>query len=212
MALVANHIYVYPRSSSGPNHQYKRIVSCISKDDSGDRRGGLSGLASVRAAAGAWQRRRLRRQFLHRRQAQYRASARPPALRTAAARRDVSALCRGRRDLQSRLSGFARPLPARSGADHQDQRARRHQHARPRQAAAAPRSCRPRPAKSMAIPNVHPQPEELLGQRQSDRPALLLRRRQALRRNPVLRLSPPAQAAHQGGAHLQHLWPAHASQ
>ena len=35
----------------------------------------------------------------------------------------------------------------------------------------------------------------LLGQRQSDRPALLLRRRQALRRDAVLRLSPPAQAA-----------------
>ena len=33
----------------------------------------------------------------------------------------------------------------------------------------------------------------LLGQRQSDRPALLLRRGQALRRDAVLRLSPPAQ-------------------
>ena len=36
---------------------------------------------------------------------------------------------------------------------------------------------------------------ELLGQRQSDRPALLLRRRQALRRDAVLRLPPPAPAA-----------------
>ena len=35
----------------------------------------------------------------------------------------------------------------------------------------------------------------LLGQRQSDRPALLLRRGQALRRDAVLRLPPPAQAA-----------------
>ena len=35
----------------------------------------------------------------------------------------------------------------------------------------------------------------LLGQCQSDRPALLLRRGQALRRNPVLRLLPPAQSA-----------------
>ena len=41
-------------------------------------------------------------------------------------------------------------------------------------------------------PTVHPQTEELLGQRQSDRAALLLRRRQALRRDAVLRLSPPA--------------------
>ena len=47
-------------------------------------------------------------------------------------------------------------------------------------------------------------------QRQSARSARLLRRRQALRRDAVLRLSPPAQDAHQGGAHLQHLWAAHA--
>ena len=59
-------------------------------------------------------------------------------------------------------------------------------------------------------PKVHPQTRGLLGQRQPDRPALLLRRRQALRRDAVLRLPPPAQAAHQGGAHLQHLRPAHA--
>ena len=51
----------------------------------------------------------------------------------------------------------------------------------------------------------------LLGQRQSDRLALLLRRRQALRRDAVLRLPPPAPARHQGRAHLQHLRPAHAS-
>jgi UDP-glucuronate decarboxylase len=52
----------------------------------------------------------------------------------------------------------------------------------------------------------------LLGPRQPHRHPLLLRRRQALRRNPVLRLPPPAQAAHQGRAHLQHLRPAHAPQ
>ena len=45
----------------------------------------------------------------------------------------------------------------------------------------------------------------LLGQRQPDRPALLLRRGQALRRDAVLRLPPPAQAPDQGGADLQHL-------
>ena len=50
----------------------------------------------------------------------------------------------------------------------------------------------------------------LLGPRQSDRPALLLRRGQALRRDAVLRLSPPASAADQGGADLQHLRAAHA--
>jgi len=44
------------------------------------------------------------------------------------------------------------------------------------------------------------------------RSALLLRRRQALRRDPVLRLPPPARHEYQGGAHLQHLRPAHAPQ
>ena len=72
-------------------------------------------------------------------------------------------------------------------------------------------SSRPRPARSTAIPTVHPQTEDLLGQRQPDRPALLLRRGQALRRDAVLRLSPPARPADQGRADLQHLWPAHAS-
>ena len=61
-------------------------------------------------------------------------------------------------------------------------------------------------------PHVHPADGGLSRQRQSDRPARLLRRRQALRRDAVLRLSPPAQAAHQGGAHLQYLRPPHASQ
>ena len=83
-------------------------------------------------------------------QGQHRAPARPPALRAAAPRRDVSALRRGRRDLQPRLPGLAGALPARSGADHQDQRARRDQHARPGQAGEGARSSRPRPARSMA--------------------------------------------------------------
>ena len=59
-----------------------------------------------------------------------------PRFELHAPRRDLPALCRGRRDLQPRLPGLADPLPARSGADDQDQRARRHQHAGPGQAAA----------------------------------------------------------------------------
>ena len=59
-------------------------------------------------------------------------------------------------------------------------------------------------------PVVHPQPEVVSRQRQPDRPARLLRRGQALRRDAVLRLPPPAQAAHPGRAHLQYLWAAHA--
>ena len=72
------------------------------------------------------------------------------ALRADAPRRDLPALCRGRRDLQPRLPGLADPLPARPGADDQDQRARRHQHAGPGQARAGARSSRPRPARSTA--------------------------------------------------------------
>ena len=104
------------------------------------------------------------------------------------------------------------PLPARPGADDEDERARRDQHARPRQARARRGSSRHRHRRSMAIPTVHPQTGRLLGPRQPDRPALLLRRGQALRRNAVLRLSPPAQPRDQGRAHLQHLRPAHASE
>ena len=52
----------------------------------------------------------------------------------------------------------------------------------------------------------------LLGPRQSDRAALLLRRRQTLRRNAVLRLLAPARVAHQGRANLQYVRSAHASQ
>ncbi len=117
----------------------------------GHRRRRLSRLASLRPPARGGPRGRLRRQFLHRHQAQHRAPARPSALRAHAPRRDVSALRRGRRDLQPRLPGLADPLPARSRADDQDQRARRHQHAGAGQAPAGAASCRPRPARCTAI-------------------------------------------------------------
>ena len=73
--------------------------------------------------------------------------------------------------------------------------ARRHQHAGARQAAASAGSSRPRPAEVYGDPACPSADRGLLGQRQSDRPALLLRRRQALRRDAVLRLSPPARPA-----------------
>ena len=76
--------------------------------------------------------------FFTGRKAQHRAPDRPSALRADAPRRDVPALRRGRRDLQPRLPGLADPLPARSRADDQDQRARRHQHAGARQAPQVP--------------------------------------------------------------------------
>ena len=87
---------------------------------------------------------------------------RQPALRADAPRRDVPALCRGRRDLQPRLPGLADPLPARSGADDQDQRAWRHQHAGPGQARAAPKIFQASTSEVYGDPTVHPQVEELL--------------------------------------------------
>ena len=97
------------------------------------------------------------------RKRQHRPSARQSALRVHAPRRDVSALCRGRRDLQSRLSRLAHSLPARSRADDQDQRPRRDQHARTGQAGRGARSFRPRPREVYGDPEVHPQTEDYWG-------------------------------------------------
>src|SRR6202049_2313880 len=180
-----------------------------SEADPGHRRGRVSRLASVRAPHCPRPRRVVRRQLLHRPQGQHRASVARPALRGGAPRRDTSAVRRGRRDPQPRLSGVADPLPIRPDADDQDQRHRRDHHARPRQAAEGQgpagldlsRVRRSDPASAAG---------KLPRQRQPDRAARLLRRGQALRRHTVFRLLPPAQSADSGGADLQYLWPADA--
>ena len=129
-------------------------------------------------------------------------------------RHDVTlpALRRGRRDLQPRLPGLADPLPARSRC----RRPRPRVHGAINMLGLAKRVrakiFQASTSEVYGDPDGPSADRELLGQRQSDRPALLLRRGQALRRDAVLRLPPPAQAAHQGGAHLQHLRPAHASE
>ena len=75
----------------------------------------------------------------------------------------------------------------------EDVGARRDQHARPRQAAEVqdPAGLDQRGLWRPGRPSAD---RGLLGQRQPDRPARLLRRGQALRRDAVLRLSPPARA------------------
>ncbi len=90
------------------------------------------------------------------------------ALRVHAPRRDLPALCRGGRDLQSRLPGLANPLPARSGADDQDIGARRDQHAGPGQ---APEVQNPSGLDQRGLwrPISSPAAGDLLGQRQPDR-------------------------------------------
>ena len=165
----------------------------------------------VRAAAGGRARGAVRRQFLHRPARQRRAPDGQSALRADAPRRDLPALCRGRPDLQSRLPSLAGALPVRSGADDQDQRARRHQHAGPGQAGAGDHP----PGQHLGglrRPAGPPAARGLLGPRQPAGPARLLRRGQALRRDAVLRLSPPARAEDQGRPDLQHLRAAHAPQ
>jgi NAD(P)-dependent dehydrogenase (short-subunit alcohol dehydrogenase family) len=95
---------------------------------------------------------------------------RQSALRTDASRRDLPALRRGRRDLQSRLPGVADPLPARPGADDQDQRARRDQHAGAGQAGAG-QDLPGLDQRGLRRPDRAPAGRELSRQRQSARPA-----------------------------------------
>ena len=102
---------------------------------------------------------------------QCRPPAGPPALRVDAARRHVPALRRGRRDLQPRLPGVAGPLPVRSGADHQDQRASARSTCWAWPSALKARILQASTCEVYGDPDVHPQTEELLGQRQPDRPA-----------------------------------------
>ncbi len=62
-------------------------------------------------------------------------------------------------------------------------------------------------------PTVHPQVEDYWGNVNPLRASRLLRRGQALRRDACSStITASTTAAHQGGAHLQHLRPAHASQ
>ena len=59
-------------------------------------------------------------------------------------------------------------------------------------------------------PDVHPQTEDYRGNVNPLGPRACYDEGKRARRDAVLRLPPPAQGAHQGRAHLQHLRPAHA--
>ena len=113
---------------------------------------GLHRFAYLRVPARPRLRSAVRGQFLHRHARKHRPSAGEPAFRSDAARHHVSALCSGVRHLQSRLPGFADPLSARSGANHQGERARRDQHARTGEEVERGPFSRHRPARSTAIP------------------------------------------------------------
>jgi UDP-glucuronate decarboxylase len=68
----------------------------------------------------------------------------------------------GRRDLQPRLSRVAGPLPARPGADYQDQRARGDQHAWARQALRR-QDLQASTSEVYGDPAIHPQTEDYWG-------------------------------------------------
>ena len=127
-----------------------------------------------------------------------------------AARRDVPALRRGRRDLPPGLPGVAGVLPARPRPDDQDLGDGLDQHARPGQADEG-QDPAVLDVGGVRRPGGPPAGGDLLGQRQPDRHPVLLRRGQAVRGDAVLRLPPPARHADQGGAHLQHLRSGHAA-
>ena len=173
------------------------------------RRSGLRRLPLVRPPARARRRGALRRQFLHGREAERGAHSPASEIRAHSPRRDVPALSRSRRDFPSGVPGGADPLPAGSGSDAQDLRAWRDQHSRPRQAPQGARAAGVHVRGLRRSPRASPD-RRLLGQRQSDRHPLLLRRRQARGGDAVLRLPPPARPPDQDRAHLQYLRAAHA--
>ncbi len=125
---------------------------------------GFLGTPSLRASPRGGRRGPVRRQLLHR-HASTTSSTCSTIPRFELMRHDVTFPLYVEVDQIYNLAcpGVAGALPARSGADDQDQRARRDQHARPRQARARARSSRRRPARSTAIPTVHPQPESYWG-------------------------------------------------
>ena len=111
---------------------------------------------------------------------------------------------RGRSHLSPGLPGLAGALPVQSGQDHQDQRDGHDQHAGAGQAGA-----RAHPAdldhRGLRRSRGASADRELLGARQSDRRAHLLRRGQAGGRDPDDGLPPPEQRRHPHRPHLQHL-------
>jgi hypothetical protein len=111
--------------------------------------------------------------------------------------------------VQPRLRGLAAALPGRPGPHDDDQRAGHRPAAggRPGRRGALPPGLDQR---GLRRSGAAPAAGILLGQRQPDRAAGLLRRGQALRRDPDLRFRAPARPRHPRRADLQHLRPADA--
>lgn len=195
------------RSSMMPRR--KAIVQQTASFDNPRRvlvTGGAPASSAPSWSSGCWPKAMggLRRQLFHRHAAQHRPPARRYRARGDAPRRYLPALRRGRRDFPT---SPARPRPCTINST----RCRR-----PRRRCTGPINMLGLAQRTKAKffqastsevygdPAVHPQ-VEATGAASSHRPARLLRRGQALRRNAVLRLQPPERRPHQGGAHLQEI-------
>ncbi len=152
------------------------------------------------------------RQPADRRHGEHRAS-RQPRFHLHQARRHQLHLHRGAGRLRAALGEPGEPdrLPRAADSDAQGRRARHAQGARPREGEG--RALRDRldlrgvrrSARASAEGNV-------LGQRESDRPARRVRRSQALRRGDDDGVSPLSRRGHEDRPHLQHVRPADAHQ
>ena len=195
----------YRREEACPGHEQRAVEAYP-----GNRRSGLSRQPSLRPARRAGARGALRRQLFHRPAGERRPPDRQAGLRAPAPRRDLPALRRGRRDLQPRLSGVARcttsSIPCR--------RRRRACTARSTCSAspsARGRRCsRPRPARSTAIPTVHPQTEDYWGNVNPIGPRSCYDEGKRCAETLFFDYHRQHGLRDQGRADLQHLRPAHA--
>ena len=140
------------------------------------------GFAFMRATPGGRMRSSLRRQLFYRPACEHPAFAGKPAVRSRAPRRLLSALCGSRRNFQLRLPRITDPLSVRSGSDDQSQCARRYQYARAREASemSNPSGLYQRSLRGSGDSSAA---RRILGTCESDRPARLLRRGKAVRRD-----------------------------
>jgi hypothetical protein len=136
----------------------------------------------------------LRRQLLHEPEDERRPPARLRQFRAPAARRHPPALARGRRDLQPRLPGRPRPLSIQPHQDDEDERDGGDQRARHGEALSG-EGLAGLDERGLRRPRGAPAAGELPRRGEPDRPAGLLRRGQAGRRDALHGLPPRQQAS-----------------
>jgi hypothetical protein len=171
---------------------------------------GLSRLAPVRPTARARTGCAVRRQPVHRPEAQRRPPARQSEVRVPAPRRDVPAVRGGRRDLQPRLPGLARSTTSTTRCRRRRPPCMARSTCSASPSAWAPRSCRPRPRRSTATRIVHPQTEDYWGNVNPIGPRSCYDEGKRCAETLFFDYHRQHTPAHQGGPDLQHLRPAHA--